>query len=116
MNVTPILCEIAEAHPSLGYRRVWAKVRSKGYNKSKATAYMEMKRGGLLVPKSSYRELKTAFEARKAYLVKPDDINRLYRPILPSSIYRGILQYLLLAMDYLSRYLLVLKLYPSMAA
>jgi hypothetical protein len=30
MKVMPILCEVAEANPSLGYRRVWAKAKNKG--------------------------------------------------------------------------------------
>jgi len=117
MNVTPILREVAEADPTLGYRRVWAKARRKGYNKSKATAYLEMKRGGLLLPKPSYRERKASFEARKAYLVKPDGINQLYQADFTQLNIPGYpVQYLLLVMDYFSRYLLILKLCPSMTA
>jgi len=44
IGVSPILHEVAAANPSLGYRRVWAKARAKGYNKSKATAYLELSR------------------------------------------------------------------------
>jgi len=42
--MSPLLAEIAGAHPELGYRRVWAKAKAKGYNKSKSTAYLEMKK------------------------------------------------------------------------
>lgn len=78
-SVSHILREVTEANPSLGYRRVWTKAKARGYNKSKATAYLEMKRGGFLVPDPSYCEFKAAFEARKAYLVKPEGINELYQ-------------------------------------
>ena len=37
MNLTSILREAAEADPTLGYRRVWAKARRIGYSKSKVT-------------------------------------------------------------------------------
>lgn len=116
-SVSPILREVAEANPSLGYRRVWAKAKARGYNKSKATAYLEMKKGELLMPKLSYRDLKAAFEARKAYLVKPEGINELYQADFTQVDIPGYpVHYLLLVIDYFSRYLLTSKLYPSMTA
>jgi len=115
--MSPILSEIAEADPALGYRRVWAKAKAKGYNKSQSTAYLEMKRGGLILPRTSYRELKENYEARKTYLVKPDSINQLYQADFTQLHIPGFrVQYVLLVMDYFSRYLLTLKLYPSMTA
>ncbi len=115
--MSPLLSEIAEAHPELGYRRVWAKAKAKGYNKSKSTAYLEMKRGGLILPRPSYHELRENYEARKAYLVKPDGINQLYQADFTQLHIPGFrVHYILLVMDYFSRYLLTLKLYPSMAA
>lgn len=115
--MSPLLSEIAGAHPELGYRRVWARAKAKGYNKSKSTAYLEMKRGGLILPRPSYRELKENYEARKAYLVKPDGINQLYQSDFTQLHIPGFrVQYILLVMDYFSRYLLTLKLYPSMTA
>jgi len=115
--MSPLLSEIAGVHPELGYRRVWAKATAKGYNKSKSTAYLEMKRGGLILPRPSYRELKQSYEARKAYLVKPDGINQLYQADFTQLHIPGFrVHYILLVMDYFSRYLLTLKLYPSMTA
>jgi putative transposase len=71
----------------------------------------------MILSKSSYNELKASFEANESYLVKPDSINRLYltnsmRLRIPG--YR--VHYLRLVMDYFSRYLLTLKLYPVMTA
>ena len=37
--VNPLLRTVAESNPSLGYRRVWAKAKASGYNKSISTAY-----------------------------------------------------------------------------
>jgi putative transposase len=69
------------------------------------------------LPKPSYRELKASFEARKSYLVKPDGINRLYQSDFTQLHIPGYsVQYILLVMDYFSRYLLTLKLYPAMTA
>jgi len=116
-TMSPLLTEVAEAHPELGYRRGWARATVKGYNKSKSTAYLEMKRGGLILPRPSYRELKETYEARKAYLVKPDGINQLYQSDFTQLHIPGFrVQYILLVMDYFSRYLLTLKLYPSTTA
>ena len=116
-DMSPLLSELAGAHPELGYRRVWAKAKAQGYNKSKSTAYLEMKRGGLILPRPSYRELKENYEARKEYLVKPDGINQLYQADFTQLHIPGFrVQYILLVMDYFSRYLLTLKLYPSMTA
>ena len=116
-GISPILHEIAEANPALGYRRVWAKARARGYNKSISSAYLDLKKAGLILPKPSYRELKANFEARKAYLVKPDGINQLYQSDFTQLHIPGYrVQYILLVMDYFSRYLLTLKLYPAMTA
>jgi len=69
------------------------------------------------LPRTSYRELKETYEARKAYLVKPDGINQLYQADFTQLHIPGFrVQYILLVMDYFSRYLLTLKLYPSMSA
>ena len=105
---------LAEANPALWYRRVWAKARVRGYNKSISSAYLDLKKAGLILPKQSYRELKANFEARKAYLVKPDGINQLSQSDITQLHIPGYrLQYILLVMDYFSRYLLALKLYPA---
>lgn len=69
------------------------------------------------MPRPSYSELKQNYEASEAYLVKPDGINQLYladftRLHIPG--YR--VQYILLVMDYFSRYLLTLRLYPLKSA
>jgi hypothetical protein len=77
--VNPILRTIAESHPSLGYRRVWAKAKASGYNKSLSTAYRELSKGDLLLPHPSYAELKEAFLARREYLVKPSGPNQLFQ-------------------------------------
>lgn len=69
------------------------------------------------MPKPSYRELKASFEARKAYLMKPDGVNQLYQADFTQLNIPGYpVQYLFLVMDYFSRYLLTLKLYPNMTA
>jgi putative transposase len=115
--ISPALREIAEANPNLGYRRVWAKAKVMGYNKSKSSAYLDLRRAGLILPKPSYKELKANFEARKSYLVKPDGINQLYQSDFTQLHIPGYrVQYILLVMDYFSRYLLTLKLYPAMTA
>jgi len=115
--VNPTLRELAEANPALGYRRVWAKARAAGYNKSISTAYRELKRGGLLLPRPSYAELKEAFLARREYLVKPTGPNQLFQADFTSVNIPGYLpQPLLLVMDYYSRYLLVLRLCSDMTA
>jgi transposase InsO family protein len=115
--MSPLLSELAGVHPELGYRRIWAKAKARGYNKSKSTAYLEMKKGGLILPRPSYRELKENYEARKSYLVKPDGINQLYQADFTQLNIPGFrVQYILLVMDYFSRYLLTLKLYTSMTA
>lgn len=117
VNVSSILREEAEANPMLGYRRVWAKARDMGYNKSISTAYRELKRGGLLLPRPSYAELKEAFLARKEYLVKPTGPNQLFQADFTAVDIPGYPpQPLLLVMDYFSRYLLVLRLYPDKTA
>lgn len=111
------LRELAEANPALGYRRVWAKAKSVGYNKSISTAYRELKRGGLLLARPSYAVLKEAFMARREYLVKPTGPNQLFQSDFTSINIAGYpIQPLLLVMDYYSRYLLVLKLCSDMTA
>jgi putative transposase len=76
-----------------------------------------MKGGGALVLRPSYRELKAAFEARRAHLLKPDGINQLYQADFTRLNIPGYpARYLLLVMDYFSRYLLVLRLYPGRTA
>lgn len=115
--VNPTLRELAETNPALGYRRVWAKARAAGYNKSISTAYRELKRGGLLVPRPSYAALKEAFLARREYLVKPAGPNQLFQADFTSVNIPGYPpQPLLLVMDYYSRYLLVLRLCSDMTA
>jgi len=116
-EVNHVLRQTAETYPALGYRRVWARARVAGYNKSVSTAYRELKRGNLLLEHPSYAELKEAFLARKEYLVKPTGPNQLFQADFTSVNIPGYpLQPLLLVMDYYSRYLLVLKLYPNMTA
>ena len=115
--VNPILRTIAESHPSLGYRRVWAKAKASGYNKSLSTAYRELSKGDLLLPHPSYAEMKEAFLARREYMVKPSGPNQLFQADFTSVNIPGYpLQPLLLVMDYYSRYLLVLKICPNMSA
>jgi putative transposase len=115
--VNPILRTIAESHPSLGYRRVWAKSKASGYNKSLSTAYRELRRAQLLLPHPSYSELKEAFLARREYLVKPSGPNQLFQADFTSVDIPGYPpQPLLLVMDYYSRYLLVLKICPDKSA
>jgi putative transposase len=115
--VNQILRTVAESNPSLGYRRVWAKARASGYNKSISTAYRELRRGDLLLPHPSYAELKEAFLARREYMVKPSGPNQLFQADFTSVNIPGYpLQPLLLVMDYYSRYLLVLKPCPDMSA
>jgi putative transposase len=117
IDISLALREIVEAHPNLGYRRVWAKAKVMGYNKSKSSAYLDLRKAGLILPKPSYKELKANFEARKSYLVKPDGINQLYQSDFTQLHIPGYrVQYILLVMDYFSRYLLTLKLYPAMTA
>ncbi|MBM4448953.1 MAG: transposase family protein [Chloroflexi bacterium] len=115
--INPVLRAVAEANPALGYRRVWAKARARGYNKSISTAYRELRRGGLLLPRPSYTELKEAFLARREYLVKPTGPNQLFQADFTSVNIPGYPpQPLLLVMDYYSRYLLVLRLCSDMTA
>jgi putative transposase len=115
--VDTTLREIADANPALGYRRIWAKAKAAGYNKSISTAYRELKRGGLLLSRPSYAELKEAFLARREYLVKPTSPNQLFQADFTSFNIPGYpQQLLLLVMDYHSRYLLVLKLCSDMTA
>lgn len=117
VTVNPALRETAEGNPALGYRRVWAKARGMGYNKSVSTAYREMRRGGLLLPRPSYAELKEAFLARREYLVKPTGPNQLFQADFTAVNIPGYpSQPLLLVMDYYSRYLLVLRLCPDKTA
>lgn len=116
-EVNPALRQTAEIYPALGYRRVRARARVAGYNKSVSTAYRELNRGNLLLEHPSYAEQKEAFLARKEYLVKPTGPNRLFQADFTSVDIPGYpLQPLLLVMDYYSRYLLVLKLYRDMTA
>jgi putative transposase len=76
-----------------------------------------MKLGGISLPGPAYRELKESYEARKVYLAKPDAINQLYQADFTQLHIPGFrVQYILLVMDHFSRYLLTLKLYPSMNA
>lgn len=116
-KTSPLLCQIAQNNPSLGYRRLWAKAKAQGYAKSTSSAYLELRKEGLLMEKSSYRDLKAAHEARKSYLVKPDAINQLWQADFTQLHIPGWrVHFLLLVMDYFSRYLLVLRLFPTMAA
>ena len=116
-SISPLLKEVAEHNPALGYRRIWAKARGMGYNKSKSSVYLDLRKAGLILPKPLYKELKSNYEARKTYLVKPDGINQLYQSDFTQLHIPGYrVQYILLVMDYFSRYLLTLKLYPVMTA
>ena len=114
---SPLLCRLAESHPNLGYRRIWAKAQAIGYPKSRSSAYLELKREGKLFEKPSYKTLKAAHEARKTYLVKPTGINQLWQADFTQLHIPGWrVHFLFLVMDYFSRYLLVLRLFPTMAA
>ena len=62
-------------------------------------------------------QLKQNYEASEAYLVKPAAANQLYQADFTQLHILGYrVQYIMLVMDYFSRYLLTLKLYPSMSA
>jgi len=103
--------ELAEEHPSYGYRKIRALARQEGSRGSLSTVYRVLREAGLLLEASYQQELRENSRARKRYLHRATEPNELWQvdltqvPISDYGVY-----WVTSVVDYYSRYVLTLPL------
>ena len=98
------LKELAESHPTYGYRKIWALAKRSGLDLSPSKVYRLLKGEGLLLPRPEEKKAKRSL----VIFEKPDGPNQLWQldiTYLWIELYG--FHYAITVIDYFSRYVLV---------